>query len=883
MKSADEIRRAFLDFFQEKSHKIVPSAPVVPSDDPTLLFTNAGMNQFKDVFLGTGRRDYTRAADSQKCIRISGKHNDLEEVGVDTYHHTFFEMLGNWSFGDYFKAEAIVWAWEFLVDRMGLPADRLYATYFGGNEDIGLGPDEEAAALWTSQTSMPKDRVLPFGMKDNFWEMGETGPCGPCSEIHFDQGPGACDQGHLPGHCCEVNGGCRRFIEIWNLVFIQYNNLGNYDLKQLPARHVDTGMGFERLVAAVQGKTSNYDTDVFTPIFTEMADITGLRYGDDEKVDTAFRVVADHMRALCAAVADGAMPDRKMRGSALRSLLRRAARFGRQTFGMDETFLHRIVPVVADRFRGVFPEIAEREKHIRLVVEEEELSFSRTIDRGLARFVELAEATQEKGAAVIDGAEAFCLFHQDGFPRDLIDQMAREQGLSVDEDGWKQARRAHEEVSRAGGVSGARIDPARIEGLPPTDFRGYWERPGAENAGTSSQARVLSVIDEGALVLDQTPFYAESGGQVGDKGVIEGEGFLFNVTDTARIGDVVIHFGEFSRGGSASVPKTVRAQVSLESRNRTAANHTATHLLHWALKQVLGTGADQQGSLVGPDRLRFDFNHPRGLTPDERTRVETLVNERVRECRSVAIEEDDYKAARAKGVTALFGEKYEERVRVVDIGGFSRELCAGTHVQNMGEIGFFLIVSEDSVAAGVRRIEALTGPAALQYVQGREDLLRGITAILRVPSEEAVGRIEALKEKEKAQGREIESLRRSLADESAPATGEEKEIKGVKVFSFRAPFVDAKSLREIVDRHRQRLGSGVVVVGGAEGGKVSLVVGVSKDLTDTFHAGKLAKELAVHVGGKGGGRPDFAQAGGRNPKGLDQALAAVFDLVAEMG
>jgi alanyl-tRNA synthetase len=879
-RSAAEVRSAFLDYFAGKEHKIVKSAPVVPPDDPTLLFTNAGMNQFKDVFLGTGTRDYSRCADTQKCIRVSGKHNDLEEVGYDTYHHTFFEMLGNWSFGDYFKAEAIAWAWELLTDWMGLPKDKLWATVFGGDDKVGLGADEEAEALWPEMSGIPAERVLRCGMKDNFWEMGETGPCGPCSEIHLDQGPAACDRQGVEGHVCQVNGDCSRYIEIWNLVFIQYNNTGGYNLKKLPANHVDTGMGFERLVAAVQGKVSNYDTDVFSPIFDRIGALTGHSYGSGGAVDVSFRVIADHVRALCSAIADGAMPDAKMRGSTLRSLLRRAARFGRQTLGMEEPFIHQLVPVIAEQLGTVFPEIAQRQEHISLVLEEEERSFGRTINRGLRRFASLARQTREQGSAVIDGHEAFRLFHQDGFPRDLIDQMAREESLAVDEEGWQAARTAHEEVSREGGVAGYRIDPAQLEGLPATEFVGYWERSSSQDKGTSATAQVLKVIDDSFLILDRTPFYASAGGQVGDRGEIYSDDFKFRVDDTIRLGDVTVHIGVLEAGDATAPPARVTARVSAAERDPTASNHTATHLLHWALKRVLGPGANQQGSYVGADRLRFDFNHPRQLAADELLEVERLVNDRVRQAVPLDIGEDSFEHARQRGVTALFGEKYGDRVRVVDIGGFSQELCGGTHVTNTGEIGLFKLVSEEGVAAGVRRIEAITGAAAVSHVQRTEQLLRQAAGLLKSSSEAVPERIETLRSREKDLQREVEDLKRKLAAGSAGSSGEEREVGGVAVFSYRAPFADARSLREVVDQHRNRLGSAVVMVGGADGDKVSLVVGVTDDLTGRFHAGNMVRELAAHVGGKGGGRPDFAQAGGRNPEGLDTALAGIFDLVA---
>ncbi len=884
MKTSGEIRSEFLEFFRARGHRIVKSAPVVPAGDPTLLFTNAGMNQFKDVFLGTGSREYTRCADTQKVIRASGKHNDLEDVGLDTYHHTFFEMLGNWSFGDYFKAEAIRFAHEFLTKSMGLPADRLWATVFGGEPRLGLAADTEAERLWPAETGIPAQRVLRFGMKDNFWEMGEAGPCGPCSEIHMDMGPSACDRAAEKGHVCSVNGGCRRYIEIWNLVFIQFNNAGGYSLKQLPAKHVDTGMGFERLVAAVQGKMSNYDTDVFSGLFGAIGAKTGASYGSGGRTDVAFRVIADHVRALCVAIADGAMPDRKMRGSILRSLLRRAARFARQVLGTEEPFLNELAPVVAEGFGNVFPEVGERLDHIMHVMKEEEISFSRTISRGLSRFESLAAATRLAKSRVIDGTEAFRLYHQDGFPRDLIDQMARESGLLVDETGWDKARKEHEDVSREGGVGGYRIDPALVEGLDATVFEGYWEerKDGEGQACTSRGARVLAFIEGGAMVLDRTPFYAESGGQGGDRGEISAPGFLFRVEDTGKIGDIVVHYGRLERGAASALPAEVTASVSAESRLSTAANHTATHLLHWALKKVLGPGANQQGSYVGPDRLRFDFNHQRALTRGEIREVETLVNSRILESQALSISRKGYDEAKAGGATALFGEKYGDIVRVVEVGGYSRELCGGTHVRSTGEIGLFKIIAEEGVAAGVRRIEAATGLGALDHVRKMEDMLRASAEILKSPVNSVPERLEALKKREKELSKEIEALKSRLAGESGSASGEERDVEGVRVYSAQAPVSDQKALRELADRQRKRLKSGIVAVGGAEGGKVAMIIGVTADLARRFNAAEIASKLAVHIGGKGGGKPDMAQAGGTNPSGLAAALSGVFDVVAAM-
>jgi len=881
MKRSKDIRNAFFDFFRSKEHRIVPSAPVVPLDDPTLLFTNAGMNQFKDVFLATGSRDYTRAADSQKCIRMSGKHNDLEEVGYDTSHHTFFEMLGNWSFGDYFKAEAIAWAWEFLVDVMGLDPANLYATVFAGDEGLGVPPDDEAAELWAGTTPMPAERILRFDRKDNFWEMAATGPCGPCSEIHYDLGPEGCT---CDGKHCGVNADCGRYFEIWNLVFIQYNRIDETTLLPLPAKHVDTGMGFERLVAVANGKFSNYDTDLFTPLFETLKEITGKAYGSDRETDIALRVCADHVRALCAAIADGAMPDKKKRGSALRSLLRRAARFGRTVLAVDEPFLHRLVPVVGSVFADVFPEIAQREEHIRLVIENEERTFAQTIDRGLDRFNALADASEKHGAKTIDGRSAYDLLQRDGFPRDLIDQMARERGLSVDEGGWEKAKEAHRAASEGGVGEAFLFDLKELEGLPPTAFLGYWEREEAlDGLGTSAEAKFLKLIGNRALVLDRTPFYAESGGQVGDKGAIEGEGFVFRVTDTGRIGDIVVHYGEIEHGDLSNLPGRVTAQVDDPRRRLVMANHTATHLLHYALKKVLGPGANQQGSVVSPERLRFDFNHGRALTEEEIREVEDEVNRKILADDPLCITVEDVEEARRRGVTALFGEKYGDRVRVIQIADYSKELCGGTHVQHTGQIGLFKIASEEGVAAGVRRIEAYTSLGVLEHARRTEETLEKVARALKTPPAQLEDRVRKMIARDRDLAREVESLKRKLASGGGGSGPAEtvKEIGGVKAAWMQVPVADMNAVGEQVDRLRDRLGSGVVLVAGADEGKVLLAAGVTKDLTQRFQAGAIMKAVAKVLGGGGGGRPDFARGQGKDPAKLPEAFRTFERFVAE--
>ncbi len=881
--SGREIRQSFLDFFAEKDHRIVESAPVVPLDDPTLLFTNAGMNQFKDLFLGTGTRDYKRAADTQKCIRVSGKHNDLEEVGVDTYHHTFFEMLGNWSFGDYFKREAIRWAFELIVTRFKLDPERLYASVFSGDESLGLPPDEEAEQLWLEESTLPPERVLRFGRKDNFWEMGEQGPCGPCSELHYDMGPEGCDRQGVPGHTCGVNGDCARYIEIWNLVFIQYNRIEDGSLKPLPARHVDTGLGLERLTAILQGKTSNYDTDLFMPLLSAVSDLCGHRYGDDPERDVAMRVIADHTRALCVAIADGALPGKQGRGYVLRRLLRRAARYGRQVLGIEGPFIHRLVPVVAKIFDGVFGEVATRRAHLSHIIEHEEKSFARTIDSGITHFEALARKLDEAGERTIPGDFAYRLYHQDGFPYDLIALMARERGFVIDDDGWAKAEAAHKEASRGAG-SVARIDPGELEGLPETSFLGYWERGESEAEGTTAAGlRIVKLVGTEALVLDRTPFYAEAGGQVGDTGMIESAGFRFQVEDTVRVGDVAVHFGELLEGDPIALPDSVTAKVDLSRRRAIVANHTATHLLHWALKQVLGPHADQQGSLVEPDSLRFDFTHQQALTEEQSAEVERLVNARIALNTALVIKTEGLQEARARGVTALFGERYGDKVRVVEIGEFSRELCGGTHVRATGELNYFRISSEGAVQAGVRRIVARTGAAAVEEALAERALLRSVARDLRVTPPEAPRRIEQLlsslkelKKRRPAASTDVAAERRALLD-NAERVGE------VHLVSARVEAADRKALAALADAVR----GGDKLVAGALAtvveGKSAFLAFASPALlkNKALSAGEIVKAVAEARGLRGGGRPDFAQTGWKGEDGIDEALALARKLFAQ--
>ncbi|MFH2006533.1 MAG: alanine--tRNA ligase [bacterium] len=866
MMTANEIRQRFLNFFAEREHRIVPSAPVVPHGDATLMFTNAGMNQFKDVFLGTGSRDYTRCADTQKCIRVSGKHNDLEEVGVDTYHHTFFEMLGNWSFGDYFKREAIRWAFEFLVDEMGLDPDRLYATVFGGDEALGLGADEEAEALWPVVSGIPAERVLRFGRKDNFWEMAVTGPCGPCSEIHLDLGEAGCDRQGVEGHSCRVNGDCGRFIEIWNLVFIQYNHLEDGTLEKLPAKHVDTGMGFERLVSVCQGRRSNYDTDLFTPLFAELEQLTGVAYGAGERTDVALRVVADHVRTLSVAIADNVVPSNKDRGYVLRRLLRRASRYGFQVLGQREPFVHRLVDAVAAVFSDVFPEIGGRGAHIRRVIEQEERAFLRTLERGVGLFSAVVDEL-EGDARRLDGEVAFKLYETYGFPRDLTELMARERGITVDWAGWDRAERTHAEASK--GEERQALDPRELEGLRPTRFLGYWELGVAGELGLDATSKLLKLVDNEYVVLDQTPFYAEAGGQVGDTGVIEAPGFRFVVWSTHRVGELIVHRGDLEEADLAALPEEVTARVDGARRRDIMANHTATHLLHWALREVVSEEAHQKGSLVHPEYLRFDFTLDRAVTEEQLAELEQRVNERIAENREVSIAERSYQEAVEAGVTALFGEKYGDRVRVVTVGDYSAELCGGTHCRSTGEIGLFQILSERASSAGVRRIVAETRTRSLERVRELRQTTQGLERLLGVPRDQLPARVEKLLEENKrlrkggAAKADIGSLRRELL-QGADRVGD------VYLVFAQVEQVNAKQAADLADALR---GGDEQVVGvlAAAGDKPALVAFATRSLTDSGRAN--ATEL-VRLVGKGGGRPDFAKGSCAAGAELEAGLAA---------
>jgi len=889
--TASEIRQQYLEFFQERGHTIVPSAPVLPIDDPTLMFTNAGMNQFKDVFLGTGSRPYRRAVDSQKCIRVSGKHNDLEEVGRDTYHHTFFEMLGNWSFGDYFKAEAIEWGWELLVKVWGLPADKLYGTYFGGEEALGLEPDAEAAELWKQITGLPPERVLPFGKQDNFWQAGDVGPCGPCSEVHIDLGEGTCAQTH-DGPCGvnveDAKGKCSRFFELWNYVFIQFNRHPDGTLTPLPAKHVDTGLGFERTCNVLQNAGSNYDTDVFAPLMDHIGDLTGERYTRklDREVDVGFRVVADHVRMLTFAIADGVVPSNEGRGYVLRRVLRRAARYGRQQLGMDRPFIHKLVPTLVDTMGHAFPELKANPQRVMDIIEDEEVSFGRTLDRGIQLFEQAADRARSAGG-IVSGEDAFKLKDTFGFPYDLTVLMATERGMSVDEKRFAELEAEARARARASAKTHAAL---AFDGeLPGTD-----DAP--KYAGQTATGEILGWVRDNALigdgqltpddgevglVLDATCFYAEAGGQVGDAGTITSPRGTFDVDDTQRLGDGIVHIGHVA-DGTLAVGDAVELAVDA-AREDTRRHHTATHLLHWALRRVLGEHVFQRGSLVAPDRLRFDFDHNQAVTLEELAEIERLVNEQIYADHKVVARQMALEEGKALGAMALFGEKYGQTVRVVSVGppdeedlagALSNEFCGGTHLDRTGRIGPFKITGEEAAEKGVRRIYAVAGPAAVAHIQSMERSLRDAAAAVSAPVELLAERIAGLqaqvkdlqRQLRKGAAADLRSVRQGLLE------GAEK-IGGAVLIVADVPDAPVEQLREMVDFLRERAGSAAVLLASVGQDKALLIAGLTEDLVKRgLKAGDWIKAVAGVMGGGGGGKPTMAQGSGKDLTKLTDAL-----------
>jgi len=871
-RTSKEIRKAFLDFFKEKEHQIVKSAPMVVKGDPTLMFTNAGMNQFKDQFLGNEPVKWPRVADTQKCLRVSGKHNDLEEVGLDTYHHTMFEMLGNWSFGDYFKKEAIDWAWEFLVDKMGLPANRLYATVFEGSSDDNLQRDNEAAGYW--ENHLPRERILDGSKKDNFWEMGETGPCGPCSEIHIDLRPEN-ERAKIPGREL-VNQDHPLVIEIWNLVFIQFNRKADGSLQGLPAKHVDTGMGFERLCMAIQGVTSNYDTDIFQNIIAETEKLSSIKYGSGEKTDIAMRVIADHLRAVTFAIADGQLPSNNKAGYVIRRILRRAVRYGYTFLNFREPFIFRLVEVLKNSMGDAFPELRAQQQLIEKVMKEEEESFLRTLSTGIKLLDEIIFKTKNENNIQISGNEAFVLYDTYGFPLDLTALIARENGVNVDEAGFSKAMEEQKNRSR----NAAQLetgDWVEIRKIDQSEFLGY-DTTEAE----IRIARYRKVSQKKKtyfqLVFDQTPFYGESGGQVGDSGYIERDGVKTTVFDTQKENNLIVHLSEKL---PENPEETFKAFVNQEKRRETANNHTATHLLHSALREVLGKHVEQKGSLVNSDHLRFDFSHFQKVTDEEIEQVETLVNEKIRA--NASREENremTMQKAQELGAIMLFGEKYGESVRVIKFGE-SVELCGGTHVDATGQIGLFKIVSEGAIAAGVRRIEAITGKRAEKYVNDQINTLKNIRETVKGSKDILAGVMNLLKEntelskKIEAFGRErLKILKSNLKSKVLTENG-------VNIIADQVDVDNAAMLKDLAFQLKNEVENIYLVLGAEIDGKPNLAVMISENLVADkgLNAGKIVREAGREIKGGGGGQPFFATAGGKDVSGIQAAIEKALSFI----
>jgi alanyl-tRNA synthetase len=883
MKTA-EIRKAFLEYFRANGHTVVKSSSLVPHDDPTLLFTNAGMVQFKRPLLGEEKRGYVRATSSQKCMRAGGKHNDLRNVGRTARHHTFFEMLGNFSFGDYFKKDAIRFGWEFLTERLGLPKDKLYASVHEGDAEMKLTVDEVALEEWSKY--IPRERILTLSTKDNFWAMGDTGPCGPCSEIIIDQGEHmSCGPGCAPGVC-----DCDRFLELWNLVFMQFNRKADGSMEPLPAPSIDTGAGLERVAAVMQKVPSNYDIDLFQEVIGVIEGISGHRHGRDPEKDVSIKVIADHGRAATFLIGDGVLPSNEGRGYVLRRVIRRAVRHGR-LLGIEEPFLHRVVEGVIAAMGATYSEIVQNKAYIQLALTNEERSFSATLDRGLGRLQEEFQRLKEAGSRIFPGETIFRLYDTYGFPIDIIFDMARDLDLGVDETGFDRLMEEQRERSRAAfKVSGVMETSEPLKQLAAqgvtTTFTGYDRARDVSvivalltEAGAVPQAGRGQVVE---VVCERTPFYGEAGGQVGDAGLIRGDGFALKVTNTQKTpANLVVHVGEVVEG-TAHVGDRVTLAVDEEGRKATARNHTATHILHYVLRSVLGDHVKQQGSYVGPDRLRFDFSHGEALTPEQVTVIEHLVNERILENQDLSTETTDMETAVSQGAMALFEEKYGDRVRMVSIGEYSRELCGGTHSHHTGDIGFFKIVGESSIAAGVRRIEALTGTGALAHVQAQERAMKEAAGLLKAVPQELPERVRRLLAQQRELEKELERVKtQALSRRFGPSAENVQTINGVKVIAMQVGADNPGDLRMMLDNLKDQLQSGIIVLGAeSRDGKAMIICGVSEDLTNRFHAGEIIKALSTKLGGKGGGRADMAQGGGPDPKSLKAALESVVAIVA---
>ncbi len=874
--TGNEIRQKFIDYFTERGHTTVPSAGLIPRNDPTLLFTNAGMVQFKDVFLGEEKRQYSRAVSSQKCVRAGGKHNDLEMVGRTARHHTFFEMLGNFSFGDYFKKEAIAYGWEFLTETIGLPKDRLYVSVFRD--------DDEAFNLWKDDIGLSAERIYRLGEQDNFWSMGNTGPCGPCSEIFIDQGEAVgCDQA-----TCEVGCDCDRFLEIWNLVFMQFDRDDAGKMTPLPNPCIDTGMGLERLCAVVQGKLTNYECDLITPLIKEVSKVTGKAYGQNPEQDVSIRVISDHARAAAFLISDGVLPSNEGRGYVLRRIMRRALRHGKLLDQQDPFFFH-ITEQVVQNFKATYPDLEKNSSLIQKVVRNEEESFSNTLTFGTQRLDEIIQQVKKNNSSVIPGDEIFKLYDTYGFPVDLAQETAKDLNLELDMPGFNKAMQEQKEKAMAswkgsGEKSVAPFYKEFVNQSPPTIFQGYGNTEGkgkilailkdqqpVDSANTGEQVEVLT---------DQTPFYGESGGQVGDQGRASTDTAQLEIIDTKKpLSELIVHHTKVLNG-SIKIGDELYLEVDAHKRGETALNHTATHMLHSALHETLGDHVKQAGSLVDPERLRFDYTHFSPLSEREKKLIEERVNDKIRENISVESEELSIEDALKKGAMALFGEKYGDKVRVVNVPGFSMELCGGTHINATGDIGFFKITSEGGIASGIRRIEAVTGTAGYAKVQNEFDTLSGIRSLIKAHPDEELTKIKKLLDKNREMEKEITTLKEKLVSGKGSADKDEIEkIGDVSLLIKKVEGMDAKTLRTFIDNSKNQIKSGVVVVGSVSDGKVMLAAGVTKDLLDRYQAGNIIKEIATIVGGKGGGRPDMAQAGGNQPENLESALNKVRELI----
>jgi alanyl-tRNA synthetase len=871
--TGNDIRAQFLDYFSKRGHRIVRSSSLVPQDDPTLLFINAGMVQFKRVFLGEDKRDYVRAATSQKCVRAGGKHNDLENVGYTARHHTFFEMLGNFSFGDYFKEGAVNFAWDLLTRGYGLPEDKLYASIYLD--------DDEAYALWQKSIGLPENRIARFGEADNFWSMGDTGPCGPCSEILIDRGEHyGCGKPE-----CAVGCECDRYLEIWNLVFMQFNRDPSGKMTPLPKPSIDTGMGLERVASIIQDVPTNFDTDLIRPIIQETERLAEKRFGESVSTDVAMKVIADHSRAAAFLIGDGIMPSNEGRGYVLRRILRRALRYGRN-IGLNRPFLHKTAGVVFDIMKPAYPELSEAAAFITNIIENEEVRFLETLDTGLKLLNDTLAEIKAKGAIQVPGDIIFKLYDTYGFPVDIVRDIVRDENMTLDMEGFDGAMAKQRARSRSVATFATISDAYKklsAKGFKP-EFKGY--------RTLTLESKVLLIVADGSeipqaaaprsieLITEETPFYAESGGQVGDTGRIFGKNFEMQVSDTIKDPTgLVIHRGKII-GGEIKKGRKVTLEVDGAKRRATALNHTATHILHAVLREVLGAHVKQAGSLVAPDRLRFDFTHFSQIDPKTLAEIETRVNRRIRDNVTAHTEEMEAEAAFKSGATALFEEKYGDRVRVVSLSDFSKELCGGTHTAKTGDIGLFKIVSEASIASGVRRIEALTGQEALAYVQQTARLLEDTARMVKEKPDQLPAKIGKMQSDLKALEKELERLKAKIVTDSAQVGGAAiKSVNNTKVLIQKVAADSPAALRDLADRFKEKIKSGIVVLGSVNGPKAFLIVAVTKDLTDRFHAGNVIKQIASTVGGSGGGRPDMAQAGGTQPENLDQALEKAYQIL----